>query len=123
MAPLQLRPAATDIEWWVIKGETYDIHVPVLDEEGDPVELTGYAAKAQVRRSEREPVLHEWSTEGADPNAEIDGAEVVLHVLGEQTSEWQWADALVSIETYAPITQLPRVIAQGRIHALPEITQ
>lgn len=119
MAPLPLRPAATDIEWWVIKGETYDIHLPVLDEDDEPVDVSAYTAKAQVRRSESDPVLHEWS--GA--TIECVGTEVVLHVLGAETSAWRWTDALVSVETYAPLTAAARVIAQGRIHALPEITQ
>jgi hypothetical protein len=119
MPPLLLRPAFTEIEWWIVKGETYDIHVPVLDEGNVPVELAGYTAKAQVRRTEREAVLHEWS----GPTIECVGTEVVLHVLAAQTSAWPWEDAMVSIETYAPITGAPRVIAQGPIHALPEYTR
>lgn len=119
MALLILRPAATDIEWFIIKGETYDIHLPVLDEDDVAVDVTGYTAKAQVRRSEREDVLHEWS--GA--TIECVGTEVVLHVLGTETSAWGWTDALVSVETYAPITGAARVIARGPIHALPEITR
>lgn len=117
--PFLLRPAATDIEWWIIKGETYDIHIPVLDDDDQPVEVAGYTAKAQVRRSEHESVLHEWT--GA--TIECTGTDVVLHVLAAQTSTWTWKDALVAIETYAPITGSPRVIAQGPIHALPEITR
>lgn len=117
--PYLLKPAATDIEWWIIKGDQYDIRLPVLDEDDVPVELTGYTAKAQVRRSEREDVLYEWS--GA--KIECVGTEVVLHVLAADTSAWAWTDALVSVETYAPITSAPRVIAQGPIHALPEITR
>lgn len=122
MAPYLLRPAATDIEWWIIKGETYDIHLPVLDEDGVPVDVTGHTAVAQVRRSEHEPVLHEWSTELGTPNAEVDATGVTLHVLAEQTTAWDWANALVAVEIYAPITARPSVIAQGPIHALPEIT-
>lgn len=121
--PYPLRPAATDIEWWIIKGETYDIHLPVLDEDGAAVDVSTYDVKAQVRRTEREAVLHEWSSTATSPNASsaVDG--VTLNVLAAETSEWAWADALVSVEIYAPITGRPSVIAQGPIHALPEITQ
>jgi hypothetical protein len=117
--PYELRPAATPIEWWIIKGETYDIRVPVLDDDEQPVDVTGWTAKAQVRRSEREPVLHEWT----GSTIECVGTEVVLHVFAAQTSAWSWDNALVSVEIYAPITGAPRVIAQGPIHALPEITR
>ena len=116
-----LRPAATTIEWWIIKGDSFDIRVPALDEDNVAVDLTGYTAKAQVRRSERDPLLHEWSADAE--NLAIDGTDVVLHVLSAETSAWQWKDALVSVEVYAPITNAARVLAQGPIHALPEITQ
>jgi hypothetical protein len=119
MAPLLLRPAFTEIEWWIVKGETYDIRVPVLDGDDVLVDVTGWTAKAQVRRSENENVLHEWS--GA--TIECVGSDVVLHVLAAQTSAWGWTDALVSVETYEPLTGKPHVIAQGPIHALPEITK
>lgn len=117
--PLVLRPAATELEWQIVKGETYDIHVPVLDEHGDPVDVSAYTAKAQVRHSERDAVLHEW----ADDTIECVGTEVVLHVRADETSAWQFTSANFSIETYAPVTSAPRVIAQGVIHALPEYTQ
>lgn len=119
MKPLVLRPAATPVEWQIVKGETYDIHVPVLDEQGDPVDVSAYTARAQVRHSERDPVLHEW----ADDTIECVGTEVVLHVRAEETSAWQFTSANFSIEIYAPVTSAPRVIAQGVIHALPEYTQ
>jgi hypothetical protein len=121
--PFLLRPAATDIEWWIIKGETYDIHIPVLDDDDTLVDLTGYTAKAQVRRTEHEPVLHEWTSTGGTPNASTDATGVTLNVLAAQTSAWTWSDAQVSVEIYAPITGRPSVIAQGPIHALPEITR
>lgn len=121
MTPLTLRPSATPIEWWIIKGDEFDIRVPALDSDNAAVDLTGYTAKAQVRRSEREPLLHEWSA--AEENLTIDGTDVVLHMLADQTSAWQWDDALVSVEVYAPITGKVRVLAQGPIHALPQITQ
>lgn len=121
--PYLLRPAATEIEWWIIKGETYDIHIPVLDEDGVAVDVSTYSVKAQVRHSEHEAVLHEWSSTVATPNASAAADGVTLNVLAAETSEWAWADALVSVEIYAPVTGRPSVIAQGPIHALPEITQ
>lgn len=121
MAPLLLRPAATEIDWEIIKGETFDIRVPVLDADGVPVDVTGWTAKAQVRRSEAEPVLHEWAA--ASANITCTGTHVVLAVLAAQTSLWEWTSARVSIEVYEPITSKPRVIAEGVIRALPETTK
>lgn len=121
MPPLLLRPAATEIDWEIIKGESFDIRLPVLDADGDPVDVDGWTAKAQVRHSEREPVLHEWST--TEANIACVGTAVVLSVLAAQTSPWEWTSALVSVEIYEPVTSKPRVIAEGVIRALPEITR
>jgi hypothetical protein len=125
MPPLLLRPAYTEIEWWIVKGETYDIHVPVLDTNGVQLPAAaGWTAKAQVRRSEHENVLHEWSTANSNIEVTTTGAlVVVLKVIGAATSLWEWTDALTSVEAYEPTTAKPHVIAQGPIHALPEITK
>lgn len=119
--PYLLRPAATDIDWEVIKGDEFDIVVPVLDSDGVQVDVTGWTAKSQVRRSETEPVLHEWSV--ANSNIACSAAGVTLKVIGAATSLWTWKAARISIEVYEPITNRPRVIAEGVIRALPETTR
>jgi hypothetical protein len=117
---LVLRPAATAIDWEIIKGETFDIVVPVLDATEAPATVTGWTVKAQVRRSEDDPVLHEWSA--AQSNVSVGTITVTLNVLGAATSLWDWTSAAISIEVYEPGGK-PHVIASGTIRALPEITQ
>lgn len=121
MPPFVLRPAATEIAWEIIKGDQFDILVPVLDSDGVQVDITGWTAKAQVRRSERDPVLHEWSLDEGNVDCSVDG--VTLNVIGSQTSAWTFTNARISIEIYEPITNRPRVIAEGTIRALPETTK
>jgi hypothetical protein len=121
MPPYLLRPAATEIDWEIIKGDQFDILVPVLDDDQIQIDATGYTAKAQVRHGEDEPVLHEWSA--AEGNLDVAADGVTLHVLGAETSLWTFSKALISIEIYEPLTNRPRVIAEGTIRALPEITQ
>lgn len=121
MAPFTLRPAATQIDWEIIKGDEFDILVPVLDSEGEQVDVTGYTAKSQVRHSEDEPVLHEWSA--AEGNISVAANGVTLNIIGAETSLWTFDKALISIEIYEPVTNKPRVIAEGTIRALPETTK
>jgi hypothetical protein len=121
MPPYLLRPAATEIDWEIIKGDQFDILVPVLDSDGVQVDITGWTAKAQVRRTEHEPVLHEWSLDEGNIDCSADG--VTLNIIGSQTSAWGWTTARISIEVYEPITLKPRVIAEGTIRALPETTK
>lgn len=124
MAPTVLRPAALDIEWFVIKGETYDITVPVLDAAGVQLPATaGYTAKAQVRRSENEPVLHEWSTAQSNLTVTTSGSlTVTLNVIAAATSLWTWTDAFVSLDVTTPDGKT-KTIAEGPIHALPNRTR
>lgn len=118
-APLRLRPAATPIDWEIIKGESFNIVVPVLDATEAPVTVTGWTVKAQVRRSEDDPVLHEWSA--AQSNATVGTTSVTLKVVGAATSLWPFQTAAISIEVYE-LDGTPHVIATGTIRALPEIT-
>ncbi|MGL5910929.1 MAG: hypothetical protein ACRCZP_13055 [Phycicoccus sp.] len=119
--PLLLRPAATPIDWEIIKGETFSIEMPVLDANDTPVLVGGWSVRAQVRRSERDPVVHEWST--ALGNAAASGTTVTLAVVGAVTTTWAWSDGLLSIEVTEPASGPTHVIALGRVRALPEITR
>lgn len=119
--PLKLRPAATAIDWEIIKGDTFDIVVPVYDENDQLTDLTGWTGKAQVRRSEDEPLLHEWSNTAS--NLTCGPAGATLKVLAAETSLWEWTDALVSVEVYEPAPDgTPHVVAEGSIRARQEIT-
>ena len=127
MASTRIEPAATQIDWTVSKSDDYQVRFPVLDAVNQVVTITGWTAKAQVRRSEADPLLHEWTTEGGSPNAAIDGDGLVLDLIGSVTSEWGWSAAQFSIElTEPPEGQTPgrvHTIARGVIRARQEITQ
>lgn len=120
MATEVLRPAATAIDWTILKGDSFDLVLPVLDAANQAVDITGWTAKAQVRRSAAEPVLHEWSA--AENNLAIVGGEVVLQVIGSATSLWPWKTAQISVEVTDPDGD-PHTIAHGVVRALDEITQ
>lgn len=120
MATLVLAPAATAIDWSIIKGcDTYSVVVPVLDATGAPVTVDGWTVKAQVRRTAGEPILHEWST--ADGNASCAGTNVTFQVIASVTAAWTWTDAQISV-VVTDTSSKPHCIAAGRIRALPDIT-
>jgi hypothetical protein len=124
VAPIVIRPAATLIEWELIKGADFDLVLEVLDKAEQAVDITGWTGKAQIRRSEDEPVLAEWNT--ADGTAEVDGTELVLHVDGAITSAWEWTNAQIAVEVYEPPVggrARAHPIAVGTIRARQEITQ
>lgn len=122
MAPVVIEPAATLLEWTLIKGDDFALELPVLDVANQPVDITGWTAKAQVRRSAVEPVLHEWTTGGGSPNASIAGSTLTLNVVGAVTTAWPWTAAQISVEVTEPGGRA-HTIARGSIHARSEITQ
>jgi hypothetical protein len=119
--PYVLEPAATPIEITIIKGETYQIVLPVLDDDDALVDVTGYTARVQVRRSESEPLLHEWSS--ANGKASCSAVGVTLEVLAADTAAWTWKDALISADVLTPIVAAPKTFAEGPIHARPNISR
>lgn len=120
MAPVRVVPAALYLEWELFKGDSFDLALPVLDKLNASVDVTGWTAKSQIRRSELEPVLHEWSTAAA--NIEVAGTDVVLIVDGTVTREWGFVTAQISVEA-TDLDGKPHTIAYGTVRALPEITQ
>jgi hypothetical protein len=126
VAPTRIVSAATSIEWELIKGDSFDLLLPILDGAEQAVDITGWTAKAQVRRSSADPVLHEWTTVATvatpTPNAEISGSTLTLHVDGVVTSAWGWSDARVSVEITEPGGRA-HTVAIGVLRARQEITQ
>lgn len=122
MAPTVITPAATVLDWTLIKGDDFALELPVLDAAEQAVDMTGWTAKAQVRRSAVEPVLHEWTTEGVTPNATIATSTLTLDVDGAITTTWGWSAAQISVEVTEPDGRA-HTIARGTIRARDEITQ
>lgn len=121
MATLTLTPAATPIGWEIIKGsDDFSIVIPVLDATNTPVPVDGWTVKAQVRRSETGPLLHEWSTTAG--NATCADTTVQLTVTSSVTATWTWTEAQISI-VVTDLGGRVHCIAAGRIRALPDITQ
>lgn len=92
--------------------------VPVLDSANQPVPMTDeWSARAQVREHETaDVVLHEWTTEGLTPNAEIDtvNGRIVLTATAVQTAAFA-----VTWPVLTPVWDLIVTDAAGEPHKLP----
>lgn len=117
---VRVEPAATALDWSLIKGDSFDLVLPVLDELGQPVALAGWSAKAQIRRHPDDPLLHEWSA--AWGNVTVGATSVTLHVDGPVTALWEWSIAHVSVEV-TDLDGLTHTIARGTVRALDEVTR
>lgn len=98
-----IAPCTTRVDVTVNAGEPMDLLVPILQADGDPLEIPpgteqDWAVEAMVRRNALAcTALHTWSTSGDTPNAFIvpgEAAQVRLTATAAETSGWQadWPD-------------------------------
>lgn len=104
----------------VNQGATWAWAWPITVQ-GDPVDLTGWSARAQVRPSKSDnTVLHEWSTE--DGTASIANSRVTLYLTPAESSAWTWYTGVYDIELQDPDGHVYR-ISEGSIVVSREVTR
>lgn len=83
------------------KGSDWSYAIPILDGDGDPINVTGWSARAHVRANKwfRDlPILHEWKTTGASPNATLASSMLTLKVTPSVSAAWTWWYGVYDIE-------------------------
>lgn len=102
---------------------------PILDEEGQPYDLTGCTARGQIRSARNvEPVLFAWSTDPGEDEGLItlSGNTLTIRVLGEESSRWAWRRGQYDIELTnpaAPVGKQRFRIAEGSVYLDLEVTR
>lgn len=103
------------------QGTTWGVSWPVVDQSGNPVDLTGWSARSQVRPYvESEQVLHEFSSAAGD--IELSAAHVTLRVSPTESSSWAWRNGVYDVELTSPDQTVYRV-AEGRVTVSSEVTR
>lgn len=103
------------------QGETFQLSVPVLDNDGDPVSLTGMTAKGQIRSHAASPtVLYEWST--ANANVALNSNNVILTVPAAASSLWSWRTGRWSLEIADESGTTTRLV-DGLVIVHPEVVR
>lgn len=132
-----IHPATTRVSIEVNAGEPINLLIPILDDNGDPVEISEgavdtWSARAHVRRNVlAADVLHEWSTGGDEPNAFIVAgtpAQVRLVATASETTAWEatWADWTCGWDlevTEPPPSSEPWRLCKGPFRLLPQYTR
>ena len=103
------------------QGETFQVAIPVLDEDGDPISLAGMTARGQVRaHAADETVLHEWTL--GNSGIAFDANKVVLNVSAATSSAWTWRTGRYDIELVDGAGSVTRLV-DGHVIVHPEITR
>lgn len=98
------------------QGADFELTIPVLDAAGAAQTVTGWTARAQVRRRTDDP------TPLAELTCTCTGAQVVVTVPAATSTGWSWTAGRYQIELEDPAGAVTR-LAQGRVVVSPEITR
>ncbi len=100
----------------VEQGSDYLLRVPVLNEFGQPVTVTGWTVTGQVRaRHSSDTVLQQLDV---TPN----GTYVELRIPRATSSAWTFLAARYDVEIVSPGSEGTRLI-EGGVYVRPEITR
>ena len=103
------------------QGTTSQIAWPVYDDDNNAIAVSGYTAKAQVRRSiTDDTVLHEWNSE--DDTILLQGNQVVLLTPPATSLEWTWTRGVYDILITAPDGTVSRC-AEGTVEVSRSVTR
>jgi len=113
---------------YVEQGSTYRLGlqwVTLSDEPGEPaepVDLTGYKARLQMRKAQQQPALISASTETGE--FEIDGptGTVRLVLSPDQTNDLSIKSLKYDLEVESPDGEVDRLL-EGSVTVSPNITQ
>jgi len=105
----------------ISQGETFQLAVPVLDDNGAPVALSGMTARGQIRSHSASPtVLHEWSATAG--NLALDINDVVLTVPAATSTAWSFRTARWDLELIDLDGNTIRLV-EGIVVVHPEVTR
>lgn len=103
------------------QGTTWAMMWPIVDTDGNPIDVTGWTVQAQIRPSvTSNEVYHEWTTEAG--NATTEQGAVVLSVSAPESTGWNWRSAVYDVELTDPQGRVAR-IAEGNVTVSAEVTR
>lgn len=102
------------------QGATWGVIIPVVNPDDSAADLTGWAARAQVRQTvNSSSTLFEWSV--AAGNATITGSNVTLTVDAASSSAWGWTQGVYDVEIFNGDNVVR--LTQGTVQVSPEVTR
>lgn len=99
----------------IVQGQDGDgVLFPVVDAEGDPINVATWSAESHIRQTPTSALLDEFTC-----TTSADG--VLVSWTGAQTSEWGWRVAKYDVELTDPDGNTVRLV-EGSVNVDQEIT-
>lgn len=103
------------------QGASWGLAWPILDEAGQPKDLTDWTVKAQIRATaDSGTVLHEWNT--ATGTATVTDSRVSILLAGTTSAAWTWSRGVYDVKLTSP-EGVPYRIAEGAVYVSPQVTR
>lgn len=105
------------------KGETLELPITYKDETGQPINLTNYTARLQVReRHESTSVLLELTTENGGITIDGPAGTLTLHLAAAASAALTWERGVYDLEIVSPSGVVTRLL-EGAALTRPEVTR
>lgn len=105
----------------IIQGTDQSWVFPVEDANGEPMDLTEWSIRGQVRAQvSASEVLHEWDTTLGTITVGVGSFTVDLDAA--TSSAFEWRSAVYDIEGTSPTGKVTR-LTQGNVSVSPEVTR
>ena len=105
-------------DFTIYAGGDFTRKYQYLDEGNDPVDLTGYVAKAQARRSPTSPVAGETF-----PSIDLETSTITMFIPGAQTAALTDEHYIWSMELSNETTGAVEVFTYGVVKIVKEIVK
>lgn len=125
MTPLtdRARVLGRRVDLYIHQGATYRHDWLYVDDADQPIDITGYSARLQIRASEASTTVL-YSATTANGQLVIDGAAglVMLAIPDPTNAAWTWRYGVYDLELVDPDAVVDK-IGWGKVRVKPEITR
>lgn len=114
--------------YWKIlvdQGETWRLTLRLTDHDtGDPLDLTGYTARMQVRESTTSPspLVSLTSAPGGGITITPSTGTLALFIADDVTASWQWRYGMYGLEIESPGSDTTPLL-KGEVEVSAEVTR
>jgi hypothetical protein len=106
----------------VEQGATWRRVLTLKDDDGDPVDLTGFTARMQVRESQDSPTPLLSLTTGSGITVDGPAGQLTLLIADETSTAWTWRYGVYDLEVESAGGEVTRLL-RGEIEVDREVTR
>jgi len=117
--------AAANYDILIEQGATFLLNLRWKDSEGDGIDLLGYEARMQIRKSSQSPTIElELTSDGSDQSITFgtDYGFISLEIDAVTTSQLEIRRGVYDFELVSPTGEVTRLV-QGSVTVSPEVTK